>query len=623
MSIHRLVPGLACAFASACAVFAASAIGQSAAPPQRSAELWALLDQHYDQMMRESPVQATQRGDKRFNDQLPDVSAAGLARSRAELAARVDALAKIEPSLANHADRLNATLLRYSIEIALDGVRFAPEQIALDDRQGPQIDLPQIADNLTFSTPQQFLDFAARLEAIAPLLDHTIENMRAGLAAGRVPPRVGVGQTAAQAAGHATAEIKADPTKSLFYRPFLVLAPNDPAAARARKAIEAGVIPGFARLAAFLKDDYIPKCRETIGASDGKDGLPGYEYQLRKETTTRLSAAEIHAIGLREVARIRAEMFKVIARSDFAQKDSLRGDALFEAFTTYLRTDPRFYHTSREALLDGYRVIAKRIDPDLARLFRVLPRNPYGVREMPAFMASSAPTAYYNQGSLKGGVPGFFLANTSSLDQRPRYEMTSLTLHEAVPGHHLQIALSDELEGVHPFRQLLGYTAFVEGWALYAERLGLEMAGAPRRIEPAPGSDEVGGTGLFTDPYDDFGRLTYEMWRALRLVVDTGIHAKGWSRQRAIDYMLGNSALSPHNIEREVDRYIAWPGQACAYKLGELKIRELRHAAQRTLGERFDLRAFHDWALGAGALPLPLLEARVRAEIERAKSEAP
>ena len=573
-------------------------------------------------MMRESPVQATQRGDKRFNDRLPDVSAAGIARSRAELKARVEALAKVEPSLTSEADRLNATLLNYSIQTALDGVPFAPEQTPLDDRQGPQIDLPQIADNLTFKSPGQFMDFAARIEAIGPLLDDTVANMRAGLAAGRVPPRVGVGQTAAQAAGHATVEIKADPTKSLFYRPFLVLPAGDPAAARARKAIEAGVVPGYARLAAFLKDEYLPKCRESIGASEGKDGLAAYEYQLRKETTTRLSAEEIHAIGLREVARIRAEMFKVIARSDFAQKDTLQGDALFGAFTAYLRTDPRFYHTSREALLDGYRVIAKKVDPDLARLFRVLPRNPYGVREMPAFMAPTAPTAYYNQGSLKGGVPGSFLANTSNLDQRPRYEMISLTLHEACPGHHLQIALSDELEGVHPFRQLLGYTAFVEGWALYSERLGLEMAGAPVRSEPAPGSDELGGTGLFTDPYDDFGRLTYEMWRALRLVVDTAIHSKGWSRQRAIDYMLANSALSQHNIEREVDRYIAWPGQACAYKLGELKIRELRHTAQQTLGERFDLRAFHDWVLGAGALPLPLLEARVRAEIERAKTGA-
>ncbi|MFN0010646.1 MAG: DUF885 domain-containing protein [Phycisphaerales bacterium] len=604
-------------------LLAVPALAQPGTPAAPSAALTALLDAHYDQMMRESPVQSTQRGDTRFNDRLADVSAAGLARSRADLRDRLAALNALDIAGLPANERLNATLLKYSIDTTLDGARFFPEHIPLDNREGPQIDLPQMADRLTFNSPKQFMDFAARLEAIAPYLDATIVNMRAGLAAGRMPPKVVVGQTAAQAAVHASEAIKANPTTSLFFRPFLVLAASDPAAARARKAVETGVVPAYGRLAAFLKDEYIPACRDSIAAADGKDGLPFYEHALRRETTTPLTADEIHQIGVREVARIRAEMFRVIARSDFPQKDTLQGDALFEAFTDFLRSNPRFYHTSKESLLDGYRLIAKRVDPDLARLFKVLPRNPYGVREMPAFVAPSSPTAYYNPGSLKGGVPGYFLANTYQLDQRPKYEMISLTLHEACPGHHLQIALSDELEGVHPFRQLLGYTAFVEGWALYSERLGLEMAGAPLRTEAAPGVDDTGGTGLFTDPYDDFGRLTYEMWRATRLVVDTGIHAKGWTRQRAVDFMLANSALSRLNIEREVDRYISWPGQACAYKLGELKVRELRHIAQKTLAERFDIRAFHDWVLGAGAMPLPLLEERVLAFIHQAKPANP
>jgi uncharacterized protein (DUF885 family) len=311
-------------------------------------------------------------------------------------------------------------------------------------------------------------------------------------------------------------------------------------------------------------------------------------------------------MGVSEVARIRAEMFRVIARTDFAQRDTLKGDELFAAFVNHLRTEPRFYCQSPQELLTGYREIAKRIDGELPRLFGRLPRLPYGVRELPKFAAPASPTAFYYPGSLTGGVAGYFMANTYRLDQRPRYEMISLTLHEAMPGHHLQIALADEVEGVHPFRRRLGYTAFVEGWGLYAERLGMEM------FAPIGKAEDAGlGRGLFKDPYDDFGRLTYEMWRACRLVVDTGIHAKGWSRQQAIDFMKHNTALSELNIEREVDRYIAWPGQACAYKVGELAIRKMRAEAESALGDRFDLRAFHDHLLGAGALPLDVLQTRM------------
>jgi uncharacterized protein (DUF885 family) len=303
-------------------------------------------------------------------------------------------------------------------------------------------------------------------------------------------------------------------------------------------------------------------------------------------------------------------MFAVIDRTDWPGRKAhpAGSDELFAAFFQFLRTEPRFYHRSAEDLLAGYRVIAKRVDPELPRLFGHLPRSTYGVRPLPTFAAKNAPTAFYYPGSFRAGLPGYFMANTYALDQRPKYEMVSLTLHEAVPGHHFERSITDELEGQHPFRSLLGFTSFVEGWALYAERLGLEMDGAPIRRE-ADGSG--GGTGLFVDPYDDFGRLTYEQWRAVRLVVDTGLHALGWSRQRAIDFMLKHTALSPLNIEREVDRYIAWPAQATAYKLGELKIRELRARGERALGEAFDLRAFHDTVLSAGPLPLDMLEERI------------
>ncbi|MFQ5843714.1 MAG: DUF885 family protein, partial [Planctomycetota bacterium] len=418
---------------------------------------------------------------------------------------------------------------------------------------------------------------------------------------GRTPPRIAMAGAAEQVLALAGKRYRDDPAAHPTYRPLRRLGPDDPLAKRARAAIRQGVVPSFERLGVFLRDTYVPGCRTELGASRSVDGPELYRFRLRVETTTGLGAKEVHELGRREVARIRAEMMEVIARSDFPRKGGLAGDELFAAFVDHLRTDPRFYHRSADELLQGYRDIAKRVDAELPRLFGRLPRLTYGVRAMPDYLAPTAPTAYYYRGSLENGVPGYFVANTWRLDQRPRYEMIPLTLHEAAPGHHFQIALAQEMDGVHEWRRHRGYTAFVEGWALYAERLGLEMGSGER--------------GFYSDPYDDFGRLTYEMWRALRLVVDTGIHAFGWSRERAVETMLRNSALSRENIEREVNRSIVWPGQATAYKIGELKIRELRERAERSLGDRFDRRAFHDHLLAEGALPLGLLEKRIDAWI--------
>ena len=592
---------------------------QPVVSPGRSAALKALLDEHYEQILRESPLTASLRGDDRYNGMLEDVGPGALAKSRAQTKSRLERLKTLDERGLGEDDRVDYGLLKLSLENDQLGETFFPEQLPLDDRSGPHVWLPQMANQLRFAKPRDYTDFAQRLEAVPRLIDQHIANMRAGLKAGRVQPKVAMVASADQAAALASEAFKADPTSSPFYEPFRGRAADDEAAARARVAISTGIIPAYARLAAFIRDEYVPGCRDTIGASDGVDGRAGYDYALRVQTTTDLSADQIHSIGVSEVARIRAEMFTVIARSDFPGKVGLSGDALFDAFVNYLRTDPRFYHQSAEALLQGYRDLAKRIDAEMPRFFGVLPRNSYGVRPIPRFAAPSSPTAYYYPGSLKTGVPGYFLANTHALDQRPRYEMTALTMHEAVPGHHHQIALADELEGVHPFRTMLGFTVFVEGWALYAERLGLEAGGGPvRRVAMADkigGTEPAGGQGLYEDPYDDFGRLTYEMWRAARLVVDTGIHALGWSREKAIAFLSANTALSKLNIEREVDRYIAWPGQATAYKLGEMKIRQLRREAEVALGERFDLRSFHDRVLGAGAVPVSLLEARIRAWI--------
>lgn len=572
------------------------------APAGRDAGLWSLLDDYVTWQMQESPVWASQQGDERWNDRLADNSPEAEARRARAVDEFFSRLNNLDGAQFGEADIVDASLLRRELELSITGRRFHPEQFVLDARWGPQIDLPSMHRQLPFLKPKHYADFAARLEAVPASIDQSIAQMRRGLEAGRVPPRAAVAGAADQCDALADERFTREPQASAFYEPFLALPENDPAAVRARAAIAEGITPAFARLARFVREEYEPKCRDSYGASEGVDGLPAYEHALRQHTTLELTAEEIHQTGLVEVARIRAEMMDVIRRSDFTPPSGADDEATFKAFIESIRVDPRFHAKSPEELVERYQALCKRIDAELPRLFRVLPRLPYGVREMPRMMAPASPNAYYLNGSLESGVAGTFIVNTYRLDQRPTYEMIALALHEAVPGHHFQIALAQEAAGVHRFRTLLGYTAFVEGWALYAESLGLEMGESPR---------SAGGRGFFEDPYDDFGRLTYEMWRACRLVVDTGIHAKGWSRQQAIDFMLANSALSPHNIEREVDRYIGWPGQACGYKIGEIAIQRLRRECEAALGKAFDLRAFHDVVLSEGALPLNVLEQRV------------
>lgn len=570
------------------------------APPGRSPALWGLMNDLLAAEIERSPDLGMQFGDERFIDRLYDASPA----AKEAWDRRIDAFLARAESLDragfSEEDHVDLDLLLYSFRLQVEARPFHGEQLVVSSISGPQFWLPQMGFTFPFRSDRHYAAYVSRLEAIPLLLEQHTEQMRLGLAAGRTQPRF----IAAKSVPVARALLIDAPEASPFYKPFLGR-PDDALAARARSAIADKVLPAFARFADFLENEYVPGCRESTAASAGVDGIAGYDYRLRTQTTTALTSDEIHALGRREVARLRAEMFDVIAQTDFPQKDSLTGDALFTAFVAYLRTEPRFYHKDAASLLTHYRDISKRIDAELPRLFGVLPRNSYGVKEIPRFAAPGNTTAYYYPGSLKAGVAGLFMANTYRLDQRPKYEAVALTLHEAVPGHHLQIALAQELEGVHPLRTTEGYTAFVEGWALYAERLGLEV-----------GDDPAAG-GLYADPYENFGRLNMEMWRALRLVVDTGLHAKGWTRQQAIDLMIANSALAPLNIESEVDRYIGWPGQACAYKIGQLKILELRARARQRLGDRFDIRAFHDTILGGGALPLPVLEARVDRWIER------
>jgi len=398
--------------------------------------------------------------------------------------------------------------------------------------------------------------------------------------------------------GQIRRQIVEDPTKSLYYKPFLKFPDSIPAAKQqelqtaARAAIQNGIVPFYRGFLRFFEDDYLPACYEQIGAWQLPQGQQLYALRARQFTTTNLTPDEIHNIGLAEVARIRKEMELVVKQSGF------RGT--FAEFLQELRTNPKHYYQSGDELLAGYQALCKRVDPQLTRLFRKLPRIPYGVEMIPQHMAPDTTTAYYRPPSADGTRAGAYFVNLYKPETRPKYEMEALTLHESVPGHHLQIALATELTELPPFRRHSGFTAFVEGWALYAESLGPEL-------------------GCYQDSYSKFGQLTYEMWRAVRLVVDTGMHSKHWTRDRAIAFFRDNTAKNELDIVNEIDRYIAWPGQALAYKIGELKIKELRKAAEQKLGASFDVREFHDVILRDGAVPLDVLEEQVRAWLRQKK----
>lgn len=610
---------IVCGFVSAFPLLAAVAGAPTPAEStqtriaDRSPDVLKLLDEYYDLTLRSSPEAASTKGDLRFNDQLSDVSAAAIARDRAQLRTILDRAKAFDRKSLQEADAVDLDLLEYTIATTLDAARFFPEQQPITALSGPHIELPQLYLSIPLQNDALLTDYAVRLEKVPVLIRQHIDNMKDGLKAGRVPPKVILAKSVELTRGLAGDDALADPTLSPFYTPFRARPSGDAIAARGAKAVREQVVPAFRELADFLEKEYIPNCRDSIGAAQGLDGLAAYESNLRRETTTNLSAQQIHDIGLKEVARIKGEMMRIIDETDWPDKSKYQGDEKFTKFVEFLRTDPRFYFTDEKALLDGYKVLCKSIDPDLTRLFGVLPRLTYGVRPIPRFAAPSSPAAYCYPGSIKSGIPGYFMVNTYDLSQRPKYGMWSLTLHESVPGHHFQLSIADELEGLHPWRTVLQYTSFVEGWALYSESLGLEM-GDSARSEANPDA-----RGVYADPYDYFGRLSDEIWRACRLVVDTGMHSMGWTRQQAIDYMLANSAGTELDTVSEIDRYIGWPGQACAYKIGELKITELRKRAEKALGSKFDVRAFHDEVLGAGALPLSVLEKRMDRWIEKQK----
>jgi uncharacterized protein (DUF885 family) len=583
------------------ALLACLCLASAARADDEGERLRRLFDDRFERMLREFPSEAMERGDYRDADRLADEGLEAIERRHQDDRADLERWAAIDRSKLSGEDRTSYDVFGRSLALQVEGHRFRTFLAPIGGRFGPHQWIPQMGERVRFESAKDYEDYLQRLGQVPRAVDQVLERLAAGLAEKRVPPRVTLDGVPGQLDA-----LLADGGPAALAEPFGRMPEHVPAeqgaALKARFESEAlpAVRGALARLRAYVAETYLPGCREGVAASEWPDGAAWYQHALRVHTTTAKTAQEIHDLGLREVQRIRAEMAEVIARSDFLEKvpeaKELAPEGRFARFLRYLREDPRFYHQSAEALLAGYRDVCKRVDGWLPQAFRVLPRLPYGVKEIPAFMAPDQTTAYYVSGDIRNREAGWFFANTHALDQRPTYEMVPLALHEAVPGHHLQIALAQEIEGLPEFRKDARFTAYIEGWALYSERLGLEH-------------------GMYEDPYDDFGRLLYEMWRACRLVVDPGMHALGWSRERAIAYLRENTALSELNVETEIDRYIGWPGQATAYKIGELAIRDLRARAEIALGEAFDVRAFHDAVLGAGALPLDLLDARVQAWI--------
>ena len=549
--------------------------------------LHQLFKLDWEHSLHESPEFATEVGFPGLNDRWSDSSLEAIARRKRELQAPLKVIASIKRDKLSAADQLNYDLYKRNYDQAIEGTRFPGEYIQLTQLGGIQQDIARMLDVAPRNTVKDYEDIIARLNGVPTVVDQTLALLRKGLAAGITPPRITLRDVPQQVKN----QLEPDPTKSAFLRPFqkfpIEFSETDKTRLRlaAELALKEKVRPAFTKLHEFIANDYVPGARETIACGDLPDGKAWYEFNARAMTTTKLSPQEIHNIGLSEVARIRDEMNKVIATSGF------KGN--FGEFLAFLRNDPQFSYTNAADLLRGYRDICKRADPELARLFGKLPRLPYGVKAIPSYAEKSQTTAYYQPGSPDAGRPGYFYANTYDIKTRLTWEMEALSLHEAVPGHHLQIALAQELEDIPNFRKHGHYTAFVEGWGLYSESLGTEM-------------------GFYTDPYSKFGQLTYEIWRAIRLVVDTGMHSMGWTRQQAIDYFLANASKNEHDITVEIDRYIVWPGQALAYKIGELKIKELRATATKELGDKFDIREFHDQILGNAAVPLDVLESRIK-----------
>jgi uncharacterized protein (DUF885 family) len=563
----------------------------------------SFLEQDWKRWMQDYPEVATSIGYPGQNDRWTDDSPDGIASRKEHLANSLAALNAVRRDALPASEQLNFDLYLELLESADEGLRYGDDPfpfrnvvprnlwMPLNQMGGIQQEAASTLANTPHHSVADYETILTRLAALPAAVDREIALLQDGLKRGYAPPKIALRDLPKQIADL----IPSDPLRSALLQPFTEFPAAFPEAKRSRlmeraKSIYSGsVAPAFQKLHDYTASVYLPACRDSIAAAALPNGAAMYNHLVRWQTTTNLTPQQIHEIGVSEVKRIRAEMDDVVASTGF--------HGSFHDFTEFLRTDPRFYYDRAQDLVDGYRIIAKRIDPGLSHLFGKLPRLTYGVCAIPDFKAPSQTTAYYQPGSPQAGRPGCYFVNTYNLRARPKWEMEALSLHEAVPGHHLQISLAQEMGNTPEFRKHVGYSAFVEGWALYSESLGEEL-------------------GLYTDPYSKFGQLSYEMWRAVRLVVDTGMHSMGWTREQAIQFFKDNTGKTDQDITVEVDRYIVWPGQALAYKLGQLKIRQLRTEAERRLGAKFNERAFHDAVLEQGAVPLSILEPHVQGWME-------
>lgn len=563
-----------------------------------AAEAAAALDQLFADeraaLYAFDPLTASAEGVREHETRMPSVSAAAQAawlQTNEALLARAEAIAAQE---LDAQQAISLDLFRFMLQSRIESLRFREWRLPLNSDSGFFSEVLYLSQWHRFDTVDDHRHYLARLADLPRYFDEQIANLRIGMADGYTLPQAVLPGTQKGVAATRFERAEDSPMYAPFARmPAAIDAQQQKSLRReARRVIEGKVFPAYARFHEFFEREYMPAARTTLGASDLPEGADYYAFLVRYFTTLPdADAASIHALGLAEVARIRREMDQVIADAEY--------DGDFDAFVEFLRRDPQFYASKAVQLIERAAYLSKTIDGELPRFFATLPRTPYTVRPVPAALAPNYTAGRYNPGPM--GAAGEYWVNTYALHTRPLYALPALTLHEAVPGHHLQIALARELEGLPRFRLNLYPHAFGEGWALYAEKLGTEMEG------------------VYRTPYEHFGRLSYEMWRACRLVVDTGIHAKGWSRQQAIDYLAANTALSMHEISTEVDRYISWPGQALAYKIGELKIVELRAQAERELGPKFDIKAFHQAVLANGGVTLPVMESAVQRMIDSRK----
>ena len=541
------------------------------------------LDENWETALEKSPYFASLLGDKRYDDKVSSNSVADFYDNRDYEEYVLKVLDSINSDNLSEENQLNYRLLKLDYEVSLEGRKYPSFYMRLNQRGGVQ-DYYDYGNRLNFTTEADYLNWFERVKGYTQNVKNSLINNREGLSKGYTQPRLVTEGVVSQIESLLGAEIDSHPYLRVFLGSDEILGKDDAQEliSEVKTYILEELNPAYQELATFLREEYLPQSRTGIGIKEVPNGREWYEYLARYHTTTDLTPDEIHEIGLQEVARIRSEMEDVM--------DSVAWEGDFRSFLEFLRTDPQFYYETGEELLDAYRAMSKKIDAYMPTLFNKLPRAPYGVIPIPMESAPFTTTAYYNAPSA--GRPGYFYANLYKPETRPKYEIPVLTVHEAVPGHHHQISLAQELENVPNFRNYLSFTAFVEGWGLYSEQLGESM-------------------GLYEDPYDKIGQLTYDMWRAIRLVVDTGMHYKDWTRDDAINLFLENTAKTQQDIENEVDRYIAWPGQALAYKIGQLKIMELRDKAKAELGDNFDIRDYHDFILSFGSIPLSIMEEKV------------